>query len=129
MQLPSTPERRGGDDLLPLINIIFLLLIFFMLAGTMTSPEAFPVHPPDSRHGKAAENDADLLIGPDGDLAWRGERVTAETLVTQIGDKPPQRIVVRADGEVASARLMPVLKRLRNAGVERVSLITRRDDE
>ncbi len=129
MQLPGTPERRGGDDLLPLINIIFLLLIFFMLAGTMTNPEAFPVRPPESRHGEAAKNDADLLIGPDGDLAWQGERVAVEALIARIGDDPPQRIVARADGEVASARLMPVLEQLRNAGVERVSLITRRGNE
>ncbi|MQM38723.1 hypothetical protein KBTX_02742 [wastewater metagenome] len=126
MQLPRPSPRRRGDDLLPLINIIFLLLVFFMVAGTMTPPETFPVRPPDTEAGASADSETDLLVGPAGELAWRGERVSLDGLDERLGAEPPVRVVIRADAAVASRELMPVLARLRAAGVKRVTLITLR---
>ncbi len=43
MQFPDDTPRRGGDNLLPMINVVFLLLIFFLISAEMTPPEPFEV--------------------------------------------------------------------------------------
>jgi len=46
------PERRPDpteERVLPLINVVFLLLIFFMLAGSLSVTEPFDIEPPASQ--------------------------------------------------------------------------------
>ena len=43
------PRPRNEDErILPLINVVFLLLIFFMLAGRLSASDPFQVEPPRS---------------------------------------------------------------------------------
>ena len=56
--LPSTRRAGSGLDderLLPLINVVFLLLVYFMLAGALSSPAAFRVDPPKSSEAGSAD--------------------------------------------------------------------------
>lgn len=45
---PSRSQARR-ENVVPLINIVFLLLFFFLLTGTLRAPEPFPVELPDTR--------------------------------------------------------------------------------
>ncbi|MFP4603616.1 MAG: ExbD/TolR family protein, partial [Halochromatium sp.] len=68
------PRSEQESSLIPLINIVFLLLIFFMVVGTITAPDAFPVDPPVSQQSRAEEADAlQLLIDAEGRIALDGE--------------------------------------------------------
>ena len=40
MDLAEPEEKKVFENILPLVNIVFLLLIFFMIAGTLIKPEA-----------------------------------------------------------------------------------------
>ena len=67
--LSPRPRRAQGDDerVLPLINVVFLLLIFFMLAGQFASADPFRIEPPVSRSEGQSESAAlTLLIGGGG---------------------------------------------------------------
>lgn len=128
MRLPPPKSPETGENLIPLINVIFLLLIFFMLAGQMALPSPFPVQPPAARLGTEPDGEPKLLIAADGRLALNGEPVTLDALPARLkeagvdGDRP---LRVKADGALSSERLLTVGRRLREAGVERVTLITR----
>ena len=56
MRLP-TPTRRArrDDDLIPLINVVFLLLVFFMLTGTLRPPESRDIDLPRIEQGAEAD--------------------------------------------------------------------------
>lgn len=128
MRLSSPQPPETGENLIPLINVIFLLLIFFMLAGQMALPGPFPVEPPAARLGAAPEGEAKLLISADGRLALNGKPVALETLPARlraIGAGGEQPLRIKADGALSSKRLLAVGRRLREAGIERVILITR----
>lgn len=129
MRLPDPQRREQGDNLVPLINIVFLLLIFFMLAGTFTRPELFRVEPPRSlSEALPAEEALDLLVAADGRLALDGEAVSDDSLVPALrqirqGD-PQMRLQIKADADTPSRRLMAVMDLLRQAGVEKLRLLT-----
>ena len=75
MRFNHPPPRSEQElSLIPLINIVFLLLIFFMVVGTITAPDAFPVDPPVSQQSRLEEADAlQLLIDAEGRIALDGE--------------------------------------------------------
>ena len=131
MRLPQPQRREFGEPVIPLINIVFLLLIFFMLAGTFTTPEPFNVDPPETRVGDQDRDDEGvILLGQDGDLAFEGEALEGddallEAVRTYIEDDDDYTLRLKADGGVASSRLLDIMDLLRDAGAERVFLLTR----
>src|SRR3546814_6397158 len=59
MQLRRRSRRFDSEEaILTLINVVFLLLIFFMLAGRMTEPSPFAIAPPVSAEAGRAERPA-----------------------------------------------------------------------
>ncbi|KAB7627651.1 ExbD/TolR family protein [Alkalilimnicola sp. S0819] len=129
MRLAAPQRREQEENLVPLINIVFLLLIFFMLAGTFTRPELFPVTPPESlSEAEAPEEALRLLLAADGRLALDGEELEDAQLRVRLGERlrveRPPIVQLKADGDIEAARLMAVMNLLRDSGVEDFRLLT-----
>jgi biopolymer transport protein ExbD len=126
-----TPGRRSPqreENLIPMINIVFLLLIFFMLAGRLLPPEALPVEPPRASGDNAAEPPRWLLlIAADGRLALADQVFPLAQLETRLtpylNARPRPPLTVKADAGLTAERLLDVLEALRAAGVERLLLL------
>lgn len=127
------PPRPRNDDerILPLINVVFLLLIFFMLAGKLSASDPFEVAPPRSA-SEASVDARELVIalGPQGQLAFDGVMLDEASLAQAVGDRltqedaPVPRIWLKADGQADATRLIAIMETLRSAGVERLKLLT-----
>lgn len=130
MELPRPARRQFGEPVIPLINIVFLLLIFFMLAGTFTTPEPFSVDPPEARSGASTEDDEGvILLGTGGALAFEGEELDGgealqRAVARRLEGEPELELRLKADGRVDSGRLLDTMDRLRDAGAERLLLLT-----
>ena len=82
------PRREQESSLIPLINIVFLLLIFFMIVGTITPPDAFPVDPPTSQQSRLEESGAlQLLIDAEGRIALDGEVLAPDQLEERLRER------------------------------------------
>lgn len=127
--------RRADSEerILPLINVVFLLLIFFMLAGRLSEPAPFPVAPPQSSEAAAAlrppegsPGEAKILLAADGRLALDGLPVDAaalrEHLAARLADHPHLSVSLKADGAVEATRVVAVMEDLRAAGVRELQL-------
>jgi biopolymer transport protein ExbD len=149
----SQPRRPRDleDALIPLINVVFLMLIFFMLAGQIHAPDALHVDPPVSEQGQSEIPGAiQVLLDANGRAALDGEVLTDEALAARIeqrldawrtrsshatagltgaaersetADDLPA-VTVKADAAVRHLRLRKLLDQLRAAGVERVRLLS-----
>ena len=130
MALRRFTSRRSDDDrILPLINVVFLLLIFFMLAGRLSAGDPFRVDPPASVSADPAEQrDLVVLVGADGRLALDGEVVEQSALSARLkqrlGDGGNGLVRVKADAAVEALQVVEVMEVLRDAGVERLKLLT-----
>lgn len=129
MKLPRpTPRSEGEENLIPLINVVFLLLIFFMLAGRLTPPEALPVTPPESRSPQPAETGGlTVLIDAQGQVALDGEPVPVAELPARLARRLAEgrlAVQVKADAGLEARRLVQLLDGLRKAGVEELDLLT-----
>ncbi|MBL26267.1 MAG: biopolymer transporter ExbD [Rhodospirillaceae bacterium] len=125
------PQRETSDDerILPLINVVFLLLIFFMIAGRLASSDPFNIEPPQSAsEGPPEAQEMVVLVGADGDLALDGEIMDETTLEAAVAERmaaedvPPLRL--KADGRADATKVVAVMELLREAGVESLRLLT-----
>ena len=118
-------HKSAGENVAPLINIVFLLLIFFMVAGQMQDDNHGQITPPASAHGESMQADANILgMNAAGELFWRGERYLPTELAA--ADLPVlEQMTILADEKTKAAALLRVLEILRSADIGRVHLVTR----
>ena len=118
---PQTPVRQPRENVVPMINVVFLLLIFFMLAAQLSPPDPFEIAPPDGDAAEALPDEAALFVSASGDLAFgeaRGDAVFA--LLQARGEDAP--LPVRADADLPAGTLAALLPRLAAAGVSDIAL-------
>lgn len=129
MEFEGRKPLEGGINLVPLINIVFLLLIFFMLSSTLVTPDRFNVDLPESADTQTTEAASiSVLIGADGALAINNDPVDLgelEPAISQLlAEMPDAGVLVKADAAATTAHVVNVLRRARAAGVDRVALAT-----
>lgn len=137
MRFVRQAERSSSDEgLIPLINVIFLILIFFMIAGHLEATDPFRVDPPLSRTDtQPPPGELTLLLAADGRIAAHDQILSKETLEPWLqrwlqsvqsansGLEPPV-VSLKADGNVHSKELRLLLGILRRAGFHNVTLLT-----
>lgn len=124
------PKPAGDSEanLIPLINVVFLLLIFFMLAGRLAPNDQVALDPPrsDSPQGARATSLV-VLIDRAGRIRLNGELLDDTRLTERIAEilaDGPLRIQIKADAALDALRLVALLEQLRAAGAEEVDLLT-----
>ena len=121
------PRDRGRreDNVIPLINIVFLLLVFYLLVGRLADPHGPQVDPPVSGSEKPLERaPVVLVLEADHSLSINGEPVAFAALDAALA--PPRRnVVVKADREVKAAALDRLFDALRAQQVTTVTLYSK----
>lgn len=129
MQIQDRRRNQTDERILPLINVVFLLLIFFLIVGSLTATEPFKVEPPGSE--TAADREPDslvVLMGLQGHFALNNEvlsePVLLERLSAEIAQQPQTVVTLKADGELPANRLVQFSQSLHEVGVEKLRLLT-----
>ncbi|MBK1708773.1 MULTISPECIES: biopolymer transporter ExbD [Marichromatium] len=130
MQIPGPPRRRQRDPMSGLVDVVLLLLVFFLLVGTLEPPSPLPVTPPEAAPGeRLPDGRLRLVLAADGRLALAGVPITRAELdaeiAARVADEPGRAIAVEADADTPSGTLLDLLAILRAQGVDALSLITR----
>jgi biopolymer transport protein ExbD len=131
----APPRPKNEDDrILPLINVVFLLLIFFMLAGSLTASDPFKIAPAQSTsQASPGELEAQILVGPSGSLALDGVVLPQSDLISQLETRlsatPETKVQLRADGQVDATTVIALMEEFRKIGVKRLKLLTVPVDE
>ncbi len=124
--LPGRPAARREPGLVPLTDIVFLLLLFFMLAGQVRPADVAAVLPPGSASEARPEGDrVELLVEADGTLWLGSDRVDLAALAPALAARARKAVLVKADADLPVATLRAVLAELRGAGVREAALATR----
>jgi biopolymer transport protein ExbD len=114
--------RPLREAVVPMINLVFLLLIFFLLAATAAPTPPFDVNLPEGAAGLDAGGTTPLYVVLGGDLAYgdaRGDAVFETIRAREI--RGP--LEIRADGGVPAAEIAGLLARLARIGVPETRLV------
>lgn len=120
-------------DLTPLIDIVFLLLIFFLVTSTFKKDElALLLKLPKSEQGAGSEKKLEQLTIElsDDQVAVNGQKSSMDDLPGLFSKAEKDTLVnLRVDGEVRYTRLVKVLDLLQANKLENISLITDKDSK
>jgi biopolymer transport protein ExbD len=117
-------------DLTPLVDVVFLLLIFFMVSTTFREEQGLELRLPEARSSTPAQNE-DVLrvsVGRDGSIRFRGESLDPQALELAVGaamaDSENRQVIVEADKQVAHGVVVQVMDALRRAGARGLTVGT-----
>ncbi len=128
-------QRRRSNvvlNLTPLIDIVFLLLVFFMLTAHFIEDQAIDINLPKASNAKPIEKDeyVEIVLTPEGELMVGGKPVAKENLEEIIRGAlhaPDKRFVrLRGDHESNFGMAVHVMDAARRAGAESLDILTER---
>lgn len=110
------PRRRALISLTPLIDVVFILLVFFMLASSFLDWRAIDLSAPaEAGAGGTLEGALLVEVRSDG-LRLGGAAIDGDALVRRVrdrlGEAPETRVLVKPAGDVTLQQAVAVLDRL-----------------
>jgi len=122
-------RNRGGLLLTPLVDIIFLLCLFFVLNTSFRQEKYIEVDLPESEtseDGQTAE--IVLTLHENGSVSINGEGVRWDSVESILRDKAANQVVrelvIQGDENIDYGRIIAALDKVRRAGFEAISLQT-----
>ena len=119
-------------DMTPLIDCVFLLLIFFMVTTVFLHTKGLEVDmPAQSEAVEDQKKDINVLIDSEGKIELKGEGIEpaslAQRLVQAMEEANNKNIIINADGDCAQRHVVFVVDEARAVGVEGIAFA--RDEE
>ncbi|WP_170361777.1 ExbD/TolR family protein [Ruegeria arenilitoris] len=121
---PSGKPRPAS--ILPMINVVFLLLIFFLMTANLIKPEPFEVTPPKSTSDTDPKVERVLYVDKTGRMSFEGEEGNAALVALATISETNSVVQVRADAQLEAKVVSGLLRGLAQAGLNRVELVVAR---
>jgi len=130
-------EVSSDINVTPMADVMLVLLIIFMVVTPMlqkgTTVELAKTHNPTDM--PAADHDDAVLVAVtrDGKYWLNADKITIDQLGTKVNDllatKMDKTVFVRSDARAKYGDVVAVVDSIRNAGVDKVGLLTERIDD
>lgn len=118
----------SGVDISPLIDCVFILLIFFIVTTTFVKETGVEVNKPQAASASQLEKNSILLaLTKEGQVVYGGQQIGfsgIRPLVRRQLQKEDVPVIIKADTDVASGLLVRVIDEAKLAGAKNVSLAT-----
>ena len=122
MRIEAPPRRTPPESIVPMINVVFLLLIFFLMTAQIAPPDPVEVTPPVAALDDVSDATLTLFVAADGTLAqgdMRGDAALAALFAA-----PTAPLTIKADAGVSAATIAALLPRLAAGGFDAITLVT-----
>ncbi|MEM7100388.1 MAG: biopolymer transporter ExbD [Pseudomonadota bacterium] len=131
-------RRRGAADdesdinLTPMLDVVFIMLIFFIVTATFIKQPGQTVQRPDALTSEQKPTVAMLIaITPNGEIWIDKKRVDPAAVRAHIerlhSENPKGGLVIQADKQSTNEKLMAVLSAARAAGLSEVAISTEKN--
>ena len=133
IRIPARHKPRKQESTIALINVVFLMLIFFLIAGTLAPPADSEVaYIASEREDNAPPPDM-IFVRADGTISWRGEPVDPsaqlsdwKAILSSGEGEEMAPLRVAADRDLSALILLDLLTTLRAGGIDNIVLVTER---
>ncbi|HUP20846.1 MAG TPA: biopolymer transporter ExbD [Gemmatimonadota bacterium] len=130
MRLLESSRRKALINVTSLIDVVFLLLLFFVVTSTFLERPGIDLSLPESGSAEvAAREDVTVRLGADGSLFVGEEPVAPDALEAAIRSRLEEggtdRVVLEADEAASHGRVVDAMDAARNAGAAALVVATR----
>jgi biopolymer transport protein ExbD len=133
MRVPRKEQPKARIEIIPMIDVIFFLLVFFMISTlSMTINRGLPVNLPTAASSqKDLRENLNLTLMQDGTIFLNKEPITLQDLgpriKTALAAEPELMVILNADGDVRHQSVVEAMDELRLAGVARLAIAVKSD--
>lgn len=130
MQFEGTRRSGQAPNLTPLIDIVFLLLVFFMLTAHFVQDESIAIQLPQAETAVSREDDAAVVVvlDSDGRIHLAGNIIEAQALEgalrRALQGRSKKWVTLRGDRTSDLGNAVTILDAARKAGAETVDVVT-----
>ena len=123
-QAVEEPEEPNNT---PMLDVVFILLIFFIVTANFIKEPGLEINRPDSETSEITENAAILIaIGAAGEIYMDGRRIDVRqvkaNVIRLIAENPQGSVVIQADVKSTAEKIVAVMDEVREAGVVDISI-------
>lgn len=121
------PEDDSAIDLTPMLDVVFIMLIFFIVTASFIKEAGIDVTRPTAETAtKQDKANIFIALSPDGQIWIDRKRIAPAQLGTVIeklkAESPQGAVVIQADRESRTEQLMQVMDAARDAGISDVAI-------
>ena len=132
MQFEGLQRNRKIPSLTPLIDIVFLLLVFFMLTAHFVKDQALDVSLPDADSSNTIENKEalEIILDPRGHILIDEKHIAVneldQVLQSMLSGRKNKQVILRGDKTAELGLTVKVMDAARKAGATSLDIVTRK---
>ena len=125
-------RKQGGTDpvieVTPLVDVVFLLLIFFLLTATFVRNPNIPIRLPQASIHQVTPQKRDVMVGitDRGELRYEGDETTIDRLRVEMqrihARSPETMVLIQADTRARHGKVVEVMDLAKRIGFERIGI-------
>ena len=128
MKLTRPKRAAHSETIVALIDVVFFLMVFFMLIGRMDATAPFDVRPPMAQSGRdMPAGGITLAIAADGALALDGDEISrqdlAAAITSRLQQQPDLRLRINAHRAAELRHVLPYVTQAEALGLMDVVLV------
>ncbi len=133
MQFKTKSKRKVLINITSLIDVLFLLLIFFMVSSTFLEQPGIKLELPHAQSAAVVEQkEFTLFVDKDGVLFLNSQEVSNETLEDKLTEVLPEMtdgaLILKADQQVSHGIVVKVMDAAKKSGVKKLVIGTKVDE-
>lgn len=122
-------EGPGEIDLTPMLDVVFILLIFFIVTSVFVTEAGIEVSKPEASTAESKAKDLILIaVTPEGEIWIDGEPVDPRFIRARfelrLAESPNSSVVIQGDRAAQNEHIMTILRAARDASIVNVSIST-----
>ncbi len=126
----DTLENDAEIDMTPMLDIVFIMLIFFIVSTSFVREAGVEIERPVSSTAEVKENQGVMLAITANDEVWLDRqpvdvRMIRPTLERLKVEQPDLGVMIQADKDAKTGLLVEVMDQVKMSGVEQVAVATR----
>ncbi|HEY7251556.1 MAG TPA: biopolymer transporter ExbD [Methylomirabilota bacterium] len=127
MRFRRRPPRKARIEIIPMIDTVFFLLVFFMMASlSMTVHGGIPVNLPKAAKAEAARAPVSISISREDVIYLEREAIEPAQLTARLQERvrtePEVSVVIEADTDARHGRVVDVMDAARLAGISKMAI-------
>ena len=120
-------EEDAAIDMTPMLDIVFIMLIFFIVTTSFVKEAGIQVNKPEANQAnKEPSANIFIAIRDTGEIGMDKRQVEVErvaaNLERMLAEQPTDLVVIQADKEAEHGRVVEVMDQIKEAGIDKISI-------
>jgi len=130
MSFLRKPEDEPRIDLTPMVDVVFLLLIFFMISTTFVESPGISIKLPESSAQTVDREPKEIKVylSREGDIFYRNQKITLDEykglLAEHQSDAALTTVLLMADQDSRHGKVVTLMDLARDAGYNKLAIAT-----